>query len=53
MRLYKMIHALKMKRASTTNKKLMEWVNKMAKLCAPERIVWIDGSQEQKLVLVQ
>ncbi|MBU4419215.1 MAG: phosphoenolpyruvate carboxykinase, partial [Candidatus Omnitrophica bacterium] len=35
----------------TTNKKLMEWVNTMAKLCAPERIVWIDGSDEQRLVL--
>jgi phosphoenolpyruvate carboxykinase (GTP) len=35
----------------TTNKKLIDWVNKMAKMCAPECVVWIDGSQEQKLAL--
>jgi GTP-dependent phosphoenolpyruvate carboxykinase len=40
-----------MEKFATTNKKLTEWVNKMAKLCSPERIVWIDGSEEQKLVL--
>ena len=40
-----------MEKIPTSNKKLIEWVNKMAKLCRPERIVWIDGSQEQKLFL--
>jgi len=35
----------------TTNKKLIDWVNKMSKLCGAERIVWIDGSEEQKLFL--
>ncbi|TAM36762.1 phosphoenolpyruvate carboxykinase (GTP), partial [bacterium] len=40
-----------MEKFPTTNKKLTEWVNKMAKLCSPERIVWIDGSPEQKLLL--
>ena len=40
-----------MKEKPTTNKKLIDWVNKMAKLCGPESIVWIDGSEEQKLAL--
>jgi phosphoenolpyruvate carboxykinase (GTP) len=40
-----------MEKAPTANKKLIEWVNKMAKLCSPGRIVWIDGSEEQKLIL--
>ena len=40
-----------MDKTPTTNKKLIEWVNKMVKLCQPERIVWIDGSTEQKLLL--
>jgi len=32
----------------TTNKKLIDWVNKMAKLCQPDEIIWIDGSIAQK-----
>jgi phosphoenolpyruvate carboxykinase (GTP) len=32
---------------ATSNKKLIEWVEKMAKLCQPDSIVWIDGSTEQ------
>jgi len=32
----------------THNKKLKDWVNKMARMCDPDDIVWIDGSQEQK-----
>ena len=35
----------------TVNKKLADWIIKMAKLCGPERVVWIDGSEEQKLSL--
>jgi len=30
------------------NKKLIAWVNKMARMCRPQEIVWIDGSAEQK-----
>ncbi|RJP29110.1 MAG: phosphoenolpyruvate carboxykinase (GTP) [Candidatus Omnitrophota bacterium] len=32
----------------TRNKKLKEWVEKMARMCQPDNIVWIDGSAEQK-----
>lgn len=35
----------------TSNKKLSDWVKKMARLCQPEAIVWIDGSDEQRLEL--
>jgi phosphoenolpyruvate carboxykinase (GTP) len=31
----------------TTNKHLVRWVEKMAELCQPERIHWIDGSQAE------
>jgi phosphoenolpyruvate carboxykinase (GTP) len=37
-----------MKKFPTHNKKLTDWVNKMARLCKPDDIVWIDGSEEQK-----
>ncbi|MCM8797073.1 MAG: phosphoenolpyruvate carboxykinase (GTP) [Candidatus Omnitrophica bacterium] len=40
-----------MTRFPTHDKKLKEWVNKMAALCQPDDIVWVDGSQEQKLIL--
>ena len=30
------------------HKELNKWITEMADLCGPERIVWIDGSQEQK-----
>ncbi|MFH1269799.1 MAG: phosphoenolpyruvate carboxykinase (GTP) [Candidatus Omnitrophota bacterium] len=32
----------------THHKKLTDWVNKMARICQPEEMVWIDGSTEQK-----
>ncbi|MFA4889002.1 MAG: phosphoenolpyruvate carboxykinase (GTP) [Candidatus Omnitrophota bacterium] len=35
----------------THNKKLVDWVNSMARLCQPDRIVWIDGSDAQKQLL--
>ncbi len=31
----------------TTNKHLIRWVEKMAELCQPERIHWVDGSQAE------
>lgn len=37
-----------MKDFPTTNKKLIDWVNKMAEMCLPNNIVWIDGTEEQK-----
>ncbi|HPN94228.1 MAG: Phosphoenolpyruvate carboxykinase (GTP) [bacterium ADurb.Bin236] len=32
----------------TNHRELIEWVNKMAAMCKPDDIVWIDGSDEQK-----
>ena len=32
----------------TRNKKLADWVKKIARLCQPDKIVWIDGSEAQK-----
>ena len=37
-----------MKNTPTLNKHVLEWVEEMASLCAPDRIVWIDGSAEQE-----
>jgi phosphoenolpyruvate carboxykinase (GTP) len=37
-----------MTKLPTNNKKLIAWVNKMARMCEPDEIVWIDGSNEQK-----
>jgi phosphoenolpyruvate carboxykinase (GTP) len=43
-----LIKAYKMKKFPTSNKKLKDWVNKTAKMCKPDSIVWIDGSDIQK-----
>ncbi len=37
-----------MKRFPTEHKKLIDWVDKMARMCKPDDIVWIDGSASQK-----
>ena len=31
----------------TQNKYVLDWINEMAAMCRPEKIVWIDGSEEQ------
>jgi len=35
----------------THNKKLKDWVNREARLCQPDDIIWIDGSEAQKIQL--
>ena len=41
------------KTLSTHNKELRDWVNKMARLCQPDSVVWIDGTQDQRIRLEQ
>ncbi len=31
----------------TTNKSVLSWIDEMAALTNPDKIVWIDGSEEQ------
>ena len=31
----------------TTNKSVLSWINEKVELVKPDKIVWIDGSQEQ------
>ena len=37
----------------TKHKELQLWVKKMANMCQPDKIVWIDGSEEEKQRLEQ
>ncbi len=32
----------------TNNKTVLSWIDEMAAMCAPDKIVWIDGSDEQR-----
>src|SRR5206468_2289607 len=34
--------------APTSNSKLKAWVDETARLCQPDKIVWIDGSEAEK-----
>jgi len=40
-----------MGKSPTHNKKLNDWVKKMAALCQPDDIVWVDGSEEERMRL--
>lgn len=37
----------------TKNKKLLKWVDEIAKLCKPDKIHWCDGSQEENDALIR
>ncbi len=39
--------------AVSQHQQLIEWVNEMARMCQPDRIVWIDGSEDEKERLTQ
>lgn len=37
----------------TKNKKLLAWVDEMAKMCQPDKIHWCDGSEEENSALLK
>ncbi len=43
--------AVKKFKHPTSNQKLKDWIDKIIKMCQPDNVVWIDGSQEQKELL--
>ncbi len=40
-----------LKNTPTSNQYILSWIDKMAEMCRPDSIVWIDGSDEQAEVL--
>ena len=32
----------------TNNKAVLAWIDEQVKLCKPDKVVWIDGSDEQR-----
>ena len=39
--------------APTKHVELLKWIRQCAALCQPDRIVWVDGSEEQKQKLTK
>ncbi|MDD5259986.1 MAG: phosphoenolpyruvate carboxykinase (GTP) [bacterium] len=37
----------------TKHKKLKKWVDECAKMCQPDKIIWLNGSEEEKVILEQ
>lgn len=42
-----------LKNAPTQHQELISWISEMAQMCNPDKIVWIDGSKEQKDALTK
>ena len=36
-----------------TNTYVIEWVNKMAAMCKPDKIQWLDGSEQEEKELIK
>src|SRR5690606_13194945 len=37
----------------TKNQNLIKWIQKSAEMCQPDRIVWVDGSEDEKARLTK